>query len=180
LVAKHKRLWQDYGGETSFSGGTVTNEVGNYWNWKDTSLLGFNNGKVPELYQYGQTLAKIFEGIYKTYDLNDNSKPAQIEYYYDKDPTGGMLLKYATMFGKDQAFTGQELVDFLSARNISFGQITNALSSRRNRAITNGRDFSVKKGNWDEITNEAELLSQLMVEVGVFNEKVGDFTEFGQ
>lgn len=180
LVANQEKLWQDYGLEYSFSGGKISQVTNDYWNWRDEDFLGRRVNRGPKAYQYGQTLAKVFEGIYKTYDLNDKLKPAQIEYYYDKDPTGGMLLKYATMFGKDRAFTGQELVDFISARGYSFGDITSALGSRQNRAAANGKDFTIKKANWDEITNEVELLSQLMVEIGVFSETTGKFTDFGQ
>ena len=178
LVANHKKLWMDYGGQYSYSGfGSFDKETGRQ-TWK---IQGASKDSYEQNFAYAIQLAKLFPDLYR-FNLDKIGKgtnSAYLTYSYDATEQD-IRTKYATMFGKDHKFTGQELVDFLSVRGYSFGDITSALGTRQNRAITNGRDFTIKKANWDEITNEVELLSQLMVEIGVFSETTGEFTDFGQ
>ncbi len=184
LVANQEDLWMDYGShwlpgivqsEESFVGnGELTL---NAHKWTSGSITGGANN-----YQYAQTLAKLFSDLYYFTDnvAGSNLLDQKTSYGYYLSDDYDIRTKYATMFGKDHKFTGQELVDFLSARGYSFSDIQSALSTRQERALTNGKDFTIEKANWDEITNEVELLSQLMVEIGVFKETTGEFSDFGQ
>ena len=141
----------DYGSQYSYFGlGSFDEETGRQ-TWK---IQGASKNSYKQDFAYAIQLAKLFPDLYhfNLDNIGKGTNSANLTYSYDATKQD-IRTKYATMFGKDHKFTGQELVDFISARGYSFGDITSALGSRQNRAAANGRDFTIKKANWDYLAN---------------------------